>query len=120
MNVRILQTVIPLLIALFFLAVVYRLGRKRRISFRYTVGWLILGLGGAITAFLLPHLQPIAEFFKVSPSAVLIAGTAVFLVFICLQLSVSISGMQEQLRTLVEKLGELEYRIEEIDDHTNT
>ena len=53
--------------------VVIRFSQKRRISFRYTVGWLVLCGLGIFASLLIPVFTPIAEFLKLSPTVFLIA-----------------------------------------------
>ena len=89
-------------------AVVYRLGRQGKLSFRYTIGWLALAGVGMFAGAFIPLLEPLAEAFEVSPAAVLAVGAVLLLVAICVQLSVSISGLQEQNRRLSEEIALLE------------
>ena len=82
---------------------VLTMARRQRLSFRYAIGWLIfLGLG-AVSALLLPAVQPIARELGVTPGVVVSSLAVIALLAICIQLSVSISGLQEQVRTLAEE-----------------
>ena len=56
---------------------VIRFSQKRRISFRYTVGWLVLCGLGIFASLLIPVFTPIAEFLKLSPTVFLIAVASV-------------------------------------------
>lgn len=79
------------------------MARRQRLSFRYAIGWLLfLGLG-AVSALLLPAVQPIARELGVTPGVVVSSLAVIALLAICIQLSVSISGLQEQVRTLAEE-----------------
>ena len=79
------------------------MARRQRLSFRYTIGWLLfLGLG-AVSALLLPAVQPIARELGVTPGVVVSSLAVIALLAICIQLSVSISGLQEQVRSLAEE-----------------
>jgi hypothetical protein len=111
------QTVVAAVVSLMFLLSVYRLGRKQKLSFRYTTGWMILGSLGVFAGLLVPVAEPIAQKLQVSPSALLGGGAVVLLVILCVQLSISISGLQEQVRRLAEEAAFLRQEIEEV---TNT
>lgn len=94
-------------------SIIYSLARKGRLSFRYTVGWLILCLLGITAGLSVPLVQPIADVLKVTPAALLSIGALLLLTAICVQFSISISGMQEQIRRLTEDTAELRLRLEE-------
>jgi len=92
---------------------IYMLARRGRLSFRYTVGWLVLCLFGITAGASVQVVQPIAEKLKVTPAALLSIGAIFLLVTICVQFSISISGMQEQIRRLTEEAAEIKLRLEE-------
>ena len=108
------QTLIGALFSLMFLTAVYRLGRSQRLSFRYTVGWMILGALGVLAGLLSPVAEPIAKQLQVAPSALLGVGAVILLVVLCVQLSISISGLQEQVRRIAEETAFLRQEIEEV------
>lgn len=99
-------------------ASVYLLARRGRLSFRYTVGWLVLCLFGITAGASVPLVQPLAEKLKVTPAALLSIAAVMLLVAICVQFSISISGMQEQIRRLTEESAELRLRMEEHAKHS--
>lgn len=78
---------------------------------------MILGSLGVFAGLLVPVAEPIAQKLQVSPSALLGGGAVVLLVILCVQLSISISGLQEQVRRLAEEAAFLRQEIEEV---TNT
>ena len=82
-----IQTLIATIAGVLLAASVYFLARRGRLSFRYTVGWLVLCLLGI--------------------------GAIILLLAICVQFSISISGMQEQIRRLTEEAAETKLRFEE-------
>ncbi len=90
--------------ALFGLGV-YLLARRQLLSFRYAAGWLALFGLGALSSALLPAAQPLASLIQVTPGIVVSAGAVLALLGICVQLSISISGLQEQVRTLSEEIA---------------
>ena len=84
---------------------VYLLARRQFLSFRYTAGWLALFGVGALSSALLPAAEPFARLIQVTPGVIVSAGAVLTLVGICVQLSISISGLQEQVRTLSEEIA---------------
>ena len=91
---QILQiTVIAALMGSFILAI----ARRQLISFRYTIGWLGLCAVTFLGALLVPVVEPVAEFLKVDPFTVVGGSAFLILLAICVQLSISISGLQRQL-----------------------
>lgn len=95
--------------------VTYRLGRKGRLSFRYTIGWLALSAVGVFAGIFIPVVSPVADWLEISPAALVAVGAILLLVSICIQLSISISGLQEQNRRLAENLAIVEQRLIERD-----
>jgi hypothetical protein len=98
------QSMSALLISVFFLVVIRKLAKKKRLSFRYALGWLALGLTGICAALIIPFTSQIAKVLNVTPAAVLGAGAIGLVIIICVQLSISISGLQEQTRILAEEV----------------
>ncbi len=81
------------------------LARRQMLSFRYAAGWLVLLLLTALSGILIPLARPISESLSTTPG-VLVSGLAiVILVMICVQLSVSISGLQKQVQKLAEEIA---------------
>ena len=85
---------------------VYLLARKSRLSFRYALGWLLLFVPGLFAVVFLPLITPLSNFLKITPAAVLAVTFMIVLIAICIQLSISISGLQEQIRTLSEEVAQ--------------
>ena len=108
-----IQVVAAALLSFIFEGIVYRLARIGRLSFRYTVGWLTLSTFGLLAGFFVPIVEPVAKFLKLSPAALLALLAVVLLVSLCLQLSISISGLQEQLRSMAEKIALLRTETDE-------
>lgn len=84
------------------MTVIVLLFRKQRISFRYAVGWLGLFVLGLLGALILPLIGPLADKLNLAPISVIAALAVFVLLGICIQLSVSISGLQRQVRQLTE------------------
>jgi len=108
-----IQTLIATIAGLILATSIYLLARRGRLSFRYTVGWLVLCLVGITAGASVEIVQPLAEKLKVTPAALLSIGAIFLLLTICVQFSISISGMQEQIRRLTEEAAEIELRLEE-------
>ena len=106
---QILQiTVIAAVMGSFILAI----ARRQLISFRYTVGWLGLCAVTFLGALLVPVVEPIAEFLKVDPFTVVGGSAFLILLAICVQLSISISGLQRQLYEVNEVVALLRDKVE--------
>ena len=78
-----------------------RLSRKRMLSFKYTVGWMSVCLFGVFASPLVFLVTPIAEILRLTPTALLVAISTAAVAVILIQLSVSISGNQRKMETLV-------------------
>jgi len=86
---------------------VYRLARRQRLSFRYTIGWLALCSMGMFAGLFIPVVTPLSNNLKMTPAALIAVGALGVLVLICVQLSASISALQEQVRKLAEQIADL-------------
>jgi len=87
------------------LLVVVRLSRKGRLSFRYTLGWLGVAGVGILAGPIAPATEPLASFLGLSPAEFLMGSSLIFLVFLSIQLSISISGMQKHIVSLTEEVA---------------
>ena len=90
-----------------FVGFVYFLARRSRLSFRYALGWLLLFVPGFLSVVLLPLTEPVSKALAITPAALLAVSFMTVLVAICIQLSISISGLQEQVRSLSEEVAQL-------------
>lgn len=95
-----------------FTAVIYRLARLQLLSFRYTIGWLVLSVFGGVAGISAPLAAPVADLIGISTGVFIGLLVVAFLVCLCIQLSISISGLQQQTRTLIEKVAQLEHSID--------
>lgn len=105
MSAHTLQAIVVATTSLAIGGLVLLLARRQRLSFRYAVGWLLFVCLGAISSLLLPAVQPIASALGVTPGVVVSSFAVIALLAICIQLSISISGLQEHVRTLAEELA---------------
>ena len=105
MSPEVLQALATACLAVAGGVLVIILARRQKLSFRYTAGWLVLLLLTAFSGVLIPASRPLAESLSTTPG-VLVSGTAILiLVVICIQLSVSISGLQKQVQKLAEEVA---------------
>jgi hypothetical protein len=105
MNASQVQTLIVAAVALLFGLVIVFLARSQKISFRYTVGWLCLAGIALGAGFLIPLVNPIAGWLKLSAVSVLVGLSVSILLAVCIQLSISICGLQRHLKIVIEELG---------------
>lgn len=101
-----------------FCAAVFALARRQLISLRYALGWTLISCIGILGALLTPLVEPVARLFGMSPTGVLLTGATVVLLAIALQLSVSVSGLQSELRDIAEAHALLDQRLHELEDRT--
>ena len=101
-------SIIAFLIGTFILAI----ARRHLISFRYTIGWLGLCAVTFLGALFVPVVEPVARFLKVDPFTVVGGSAFLILLVICIQLSISISGLQRQLHDVNEVVALLRDKVE--------
>ena len=99
-------------IAAFMGSFILVIARRQLISFRYTVGWLGLCAVTFLGALLVPVVEPIARFLKVDPFTVVGGSAFLILLAICIQLSISISGLQRHVYDLGEVVALLREKVE--------
>ena len=100
-------------VACAFAVAIIVLSRRNRISFRYTMGWLTLSVLSAVGGLLLPVIEPLSRKFQLGAFSLVGALAVIVLLSLCIQLSISISGLQRQLRKLNEDIA---LQKKEIDD----
>ena len=101
-------------VALVFTVTVLYLAQRQRISFRYTMGWLTLCVISAFTGLLIPLIKPLAAKLQLDAFALIGASAIIILLALCIQLSISISGMQRQVQQLNEDLALQKKVVEDI------
>ena len=100
-------------VACAFAVAIIVLSRRNRISFRYTMGWFTLSVLSAVGGLLLPVIEPLSRKFQLGAFSLVGALAVIVLLSLCIQLSISISGLQRQLRKLNEDIA---LQKKEIDD----
>ena len=105
MSQQVVQAIEIAAVALVFTISILYLARRQRISFRYTIGWLTLCVVSAFTGLLIPLIKPLATKLQLDAFAFIGACAIIILLALCIQLSISISGLQKQLQQLNEDLA---------------
>ena len=85
----------------------YLLARKGLLSFRYAIGWFVFFSLGLFAFLFFKLVVPISDFLSVTPAAILSLSGVSCIVVICIQLSISISGLHQHVRVLSEQIAEL-------------
>lgn len=104
---------------LVILLFILRLARRRLLTTRYALGWLGVGALIALAAVLMPFVGRLGRLANMTPTAVLLTISSVLLLAITVQLSISVSQLQERLRSTAEAHALLARRLEELEqrDH---
>lgn len=76
--------------------------RRQRMSLRYTILWVVIGIAGILSSLLTFVVAPISEALGMSPTGFLLSVASVLLLTITMMLSVSVSGLQDDLREVAE------------------
>jgi len=103
------QTVLAALTGLVMVTFVVRLSRRGLLSFRYTIGWIVVASLGILAGLFIPLAAPLASAIGILPAALLAVVALLVFIAISIQLSISISGLQQQVRTLSEDLARLRH-----------
>ena len=104
------------IVACCFAIAIVMLSRRNRISFRYTIGWLTLSVLSAVGGLLLPVIEPLSRKFQLGAFSLVGALAVIVLLSLCIQLSISISGLQRQLRRLNEDLALQKKELDDLRD----
>ena len=91
------------------------IARRRLLTVRYTVGWVLLALVVIVMALLTPLIEPIANWFGMTATGVLLFLATGTLLLICIQLSITASGLTAQQRDLTEAIALLRERVDELE-----
>ena len=100
------------LVAVGFIANIFRLSRRGMLSFRYSIGWFSIMFIGLLAVPLAAIFSPLAEKLELSPSALLAAISTIAVVMILIQLSLSISGNQRKMDKLVRENALLKEKLD--------
>ncbi len=89
--------------------------RMRLLSIRYGVGWTMLALSGILGAPLLEVLSRRVHDLGFTPTGFSLGVLIVFLGMICLQLSMTASGLGQAVQDLSEYSALLEQRVRDLE-----
>jgi Na+/melibiose symporter-like transporter len=85
--------------------------RRRLLSIRYGMGWLAVSLIGFVGAPLLSLLSSHVSSFGFTATGFSLGIFVVFLGLVCLQLSISLSGLHTAVQDLAEHAAHVEARV---------
>jgi hypothetical protein len=105
MSFQVLHSILVSSLSLSFMVVVIHLAQKQKISFRYAAGWISLFGVGLLGGIVVPLVEPLADLLHLAPISIVVGSAVLALLAICVQLTVSISGLQHQVRQLAEKIA---------------
>ena len=94
---------------------VFVLARRRLMTTRYALGWMVIGLLVLVGAFVTNLVGEVGRVAGMTPTAVFLAVATIVLLAITLQLSISVSGLQSQVRDLSESHALLEDRVHDLE-----
>ena len=109
------QAIVLAIGGLALVAVVVVLARRRLVTTRYALGWILVAAAVVVAASLTGFVGELGTVAGMTPTAVFLALATVTLVGLALQLSISVSGLQSQLRDVVEALALSEERLREVE-----
>lgn len=111
-NLRIFQILIIETSGLLFIALIYRLARSGKLSFRYVIGWISLAVLIIASGPMSFALVPISNALDITQGALISIIGLIIVLLICIQLSISISGIHERQRRMSEELSQLRNQFE--------
>lgn len=109
MSLYLLALATCVLVVVFLLALL----RTRRIKEKYAAAWLLLSVAVCVVGAFPATIATVATFVGVeTPSNLLFALAIAILFGVCIQLSVELSTLEEESRTLTEELAMLRLDLE--------
>jgi len=105
------QTLLAAVLGLILAISAIGLFRRGQLSFRFAFGWLGVASVGLLGSLFIPVTGPLAERLDLSAPALLAVIASVLFLVITVQLSISISGLQKQIRTLAGEISRLEFEV---------
>ena len=111
-NLRVFQILIIEFSGLLFVALIYRLARSGKLSFRYVIGWISLAVLIIAAGPMSFALVPISNALDITQGALISIIGLIIVLLICIQLSISISGIHERQRRISEELSQLRNQFE--------
>jgi len=100
-------------VALMFSTII--LVRRGLLSLRYGMGWLTVSIIGFLGTPLLSALQPEVRRLGFTPTGFSLGVLVAFLALVCLQLSISLSGLHRAIQNLSENAALVEQRVRQLE-----
>ena len=89
--------------------------RKRRLREKYALTWIVVALGVCVLGAFPGVIESIASAVGVeTPSNLIFALALIVLLGVCIQLSVEITELEEETRTLAEELALLRFDVDRV------
>jgi hypothetical protein len=110
------QSLLVALGGLGLLVGVFLLARRGLLSLRYALGWMAVSLLLLGAAVILVLIGGISHSLPITPTGLLAGVGLAFLLVVCLQLSISLSGQQDAIRELSEANALLGERLKRFED----
>ena len=111
MNLRLLE----LICGAVTVGLMFELIRRRNIKEKYTVLWVLIGVGIVLLAAFPGLLDLLADALGVSSGPnLLLFVTALVLTLVCVHLSVEVSRLEDRSRALAEEIGLLWLQVEQV------
>jgi len=110
-NQEVRQMLVVAILGCLVLAFVVTLSRKDKLTLRYTLGWIAVSSLGILSGLLVPVVKPVSDSLGLSAVAFVALVAVAFLLLISIQLSISISGMQRQIRAITEDVARLRLKL---------
>jgi len=108
------QKVVTIFIAVSIFIIILELVRRRKLMEEYSWLWLLTGIGLVILTLWYGLLVKVTHLIGAAvPTSALFLFALVFLMFVCLQFSVKISKLTNQVKNLTQELTILRPEIEE-------
>jgi hypothetical protein len=92
--------------------------RRRMLSIRYGLGWLMVSLLGFLGTPILSFLAPKVRHLGFTATGFSLGVLIAFLGLICLQLSISLSGLHRAIQDLTESAALVEQRLRELEEES--
>lgn len=101
--------------ALLLILSTLRLVRLRLLSIRYGIGWLLVGVIGVVGAPILSLITKRLDLLGFTPTGFSLGVFIAFLGLVCLQLSISLSGLHRAIQDLAEHSAHVESRVRQLE-----
>lgn len=112
------QALLIMVGALLLMLSTMRLVRLRLLSIRYGIGWLIVAAVGFVGSPILSVVTSRLDLLGFTPTGFSLGIFILFLGLVCLQLSISLSGLHRAIQDLAEHAAHVEARLRQLEGPT--